>query len=309
MLLVTHGGKFHCDEVVAYAVLRLALDLERDGVDHVLERTRDPDAIGRAAIVWDVGGRFDAEANRFDHHQRGAPVREDGTPFSAAGLVWRRHGTDAVRRALPEAERDFAPEIATEIERTLIRRIDAIDNGIGDKGDGTGLATLIGDMNPEWDSPDAEGKRAGDAAFARAAALAEGVVRRRIAVLRARMAAEAAVLAAHRRAEDPRLLLLDRGMPWKHVVHARELPVLLTVSPASNGNWMLDTVPPEPGSFEQKLPLPASWAGLPEDALRRETGVADAVFCHLRRFVAAARSRDGALAMARLALRNAAPTG
>jgi hypothetical protein len=62
------------------------------------------------------------------------------------------------------------------------------------------------------------------------------------------------------------------------------------------------TVPPEPGSFEQRLPLPEHWAGLQNEALAAETGVADAVFVHLRRFVAAAKTLDGALALARLAM-------
>jgi uncharacterized UPF0160 family protein len=67
---------------------------------------------------------------------------------------------------------------------------------------------------------------------------------------------------------------------------------------------MGDAVPPEPGSFDQRLPLPASWAGLQNEALAAETGVPDAVFVHLRRFVAAAKSQAGALALARLAMEN-----
>jgi uncharacterized UPF0160 family protein len=120
--------------------------------------------------------------------------------------------------------------------------------------------------------------------------------------LRARLAAETIVLAAHKASEDPRILVLDRGMPWKNVVFSHDLPVLFAVSPASNGNWMVDTVPPEPGSFEQRLPLPEAWAGLPVDELAATTGVADAVFVHLRRFVGAAKSRAGAEEMARKAL-------
>ena len=38
-LLATHSGKFHCDEIFAYAVLRLALGLGAPGVD--------PDALAR----------------------------------------------------------------------------------------------------------------------------------------------------------------------------------------------------------------------------------------------------------------------
>jgi uncharacterized UPF0160 family protein len=65
---------------------------------------------------------------------------------------------------------------------------------------------------------------------------------------------------------------------------------------------MIDTMPPEPGSFAQRLPLPESWAGLEGAELAAASGVADAVFVHVRRFVGAAASRDGAIAMARLAL-------
>ena len=317
-VLVTHGGKFHCDEVFAYAVLRLALGVSRPGIDHTLIRTRQPDAIASGDVVFDVGGRFEPESDRFDHHQRGAPLRADQTPYSAAGLVWRKYGVRAIAALLspekpgskpgsePGSRDELATRIAEEIDESVVRRIDEIDNGVGPDGplrrDTLGLATLIGDINPTWDDPAASGPDAGDAAFLDATALAAGVLRRRVDGLRARLAAEAEVLAAHRAAEDPRLLVLTRGMPWKSVVHHQRLPVLLAVSPASNGNWMLDTVPPEPGSFAQKLPLPATWAGLPEEELARVTGVPDAVFVHLRRFVAAARTRDGAIALAKLAL-------
>lgn len=305
-VLVTHGGKFHCDEVFAYAALRLALGLREPGQDHVLWRTRKPGLIEAADIVWDVGFVFDEATNRFDHHQRGAPLREDGTPFSSAGLIWRTYGERAVAALLRDSGAEvLAPAIATEIDETVVRRIDEIDNGVSAKGpvrdDTLGLASLIGDFNPSWDDPAGDGSAA-DAAFQEAAALILGLLRRRVDGLRARLAAEASVLAAHRASEDPRILVLDRGMPWKNVVFTHDLPVLFTVSPASNGNWMLDTVPPEPGSFEQRLPLPEAWAGLETEALAAETGVADAVFVHLRRFVGAAKSRDGAVELARRAM-------
>ncbi len=304
-LLVTHGGKFHCDEVFAYAVLRLALGLHAPGRDHTLFRTRRPEEIESADIVWDVGGRCDAASGRYDHHQRGAPQRPDGTPFSSAGLIWQVHGADAVAALLPGEAAGLAAAIADELDEALVRRIDEIDNGVAPDGllrDPLGLASLIGEFNPAWDDPAASGSGAGDEAFLEATALVGAVLRRRVEAMRARHAAEAAVLAAHRGADDPRLLVLERGMPWKNVVHGHALPVLLAVSPASNGNWMLDTVPPAPGSFAQKLPLPEAWAGLTDAELAAISGVADAVFVHLRRFVGAARSRDGAIAMARKVL-------
>ena len=305
-VLATHSGKFHCDEVFAYSVLRLALGLKQPGRDHVLLRTRRQELIETAAIVWDVGFVFDAESNRFDHHQRGAPLRDDGTPFSSAGLVWRVYGERAVAALLGVGgPAGFAAAIAAEIDATVVRRIDELDNGVAagpTLRDTLGLATLIGEFNPTWDDPAGSGPGAGDAAFQDAATLALGVLQRRVGELRARLAAESIVLDAHRGSVDPRILVLDRGMPWKNVIFTHDLPVLFTVSPASNGNWMLDTVPPEPGSFDQRLPLPEAWAGLQGDDLAAVSGVADAVFVHLRRFVGAAKSRDGAIALARLAL-------
>ncbi|NPD67588.1 MYG1 family protein [Lichenicola cladoniae] len=304
-LLVTHSGKFHCDEVFAYTVLRLALGLHEPGRDHTLARTRSAGIIESGDIVWDVGARFDAATNRFDHHQRGAPTRPNETPFSSAGLIWQVYGERAVAALMPAGAERFAGQIAADLDSTLVLRIDEIDNGVAVDGpgrDNLGFSTLVGEFNPTWDDPAGSGPTAGDTAFLAATAFAETVLRHRVDGLRARMDAEATVLGAHRSAEDPRLLVLERGMPWKNVVHNHALPVLLTVSPASNGNWMVDTVPPEPGSFAQKLPLSEAWAGLQNDELATISGVPDAVFVHLRRFVGAAKSRDGALAMAQATL-------
>ena len=306
-ILATHSGKFHCDEVFAYTVLRLALGLQQAGRDHVLLRTRDAGLIEQASLAWDVGSRYDTAAGRFDHHQRGAPTRPDGTPYSSAGLVWQVYGERAVAALLgAAAQAGDAAAIAAELNDTLVRRIDEIDNGVSPGpalvDDVLSFSSLIGDCNPAWDDPAGSGPGAGDAAFQDATTLALDVLRRRVEGLRARRAADAIVLAAHKAGEDPRILVLDRGMPWKNAVFAHDLPVIFTVSPASSGNWMVDAMPPEPGSFTQRLPLPAAWAGLQDADLAAQSGVPDAVFVHVRRFVGAARTRAGALEMARRAL-------
>lgn len=308
-LLITHSGKFHCDEVFAYAVLRLALGLSKPGVDHILLRTRKKDLIETGDIVFDVGTIFDTATNRFDHHQIGAPTREDGTPFSSAGLIWQVYGERAVAALLAPEAAQFAPAIATALDGKLVKRIDEIDNGVSATGpvvrDSLNLSALVGDFNPPWDSPDANGPTAGDAAFQEAAAMVRGVLARQVEIQRAKLQAESLVLAAHAAAADKRMLVLETGMPWKNVVFSHDLPVLLTISPASNGNWMVDTVPPEPGSFAQRLPLPEGWAGLQGADLAAASLVEDAVFVHVRRFVGGAKTREGAIAMARKTLAEA----
>ena len=306
-LLVTHSGKFHCDEVFAYVVLRLALGLGKAGglgeagTDHALVRTRDAAVIAGADVVWDVGSVHDPATARFDHHQRGAPTRGDGTPFSSAGLVWQVHGEAAMRALLPPAQQPLAGAIAAEIDGTVVRRIDENDNGVAVFSDDTlGLSSLVGDCNPGWDAVQSD--EATDAAFMVAVSLVDGVLRRRATSLRARLAAAEGIVAAHAASADPRILELDRGMPWKGTVFAHALPVVYAVYPVSNGNWMVDCMPPEPGLFAQRLPLPEAWAGLQNGALAEASGVAGAVFVHVRRFVGGARTREGALEMARRAV-------
>ena len=117
-LLVTHSGTFHLDDAFAYAVLRLAFGLGAAGVDHALIRTRDEAVVAGADVAWDVGAVYDPAAGRFDHHQRGAPVREDGLPYSAAGLVWRHHGEAATGRCWnPRARAGWPPPHARSTAR------------------------------------------------------------------------------------------------------------------------------------------------------------------------------------------------
>ena len=300
--LLTHSGKFHCDDALAYATLRLALGLEAVGDDHWLVRTRDKEKIAAADIVFDVGGVYDDATSRFDHHQRGAPVRvDDAVPFSAAGLVWQIHGTAAVRAILAPEQADAAAAVAKVIDDTLIRRIDMLDNGVGDPGNTLELSSLIEDFfNGTWHS-DWNGA-AKDAAFIEAADMVQDVLKRRVARLQARFSANAIVLEAHARSADPRILELDRGMPWQEPVFSHGLDVLYAVYPVPGGNWMISAMPPERQSFAQRLPLPAAWAGLQDEALRAASGIKDAVFVHAKRFVASARSRSGAMAMAKAAI-------
>ena len=252
-ILATHSGKFHCDEVFAYAVLRLALGLAQPGEDHVLLRTRKPELIETASIVWDVGFAFDAAANRFDHHQRGAPVRADGTPFSSAGLVWQAYGEKAVAALLRDrGGRGSLPPSPARSTRPWCGGSTRSTTALADaRRDGLGLVTLIGEFNPTWDDPAGSGPTAGDAAFLEAAGFAAGVLRRRVEEMRARRAAEAIVRRRTGRGgpaaagAGPRDALEERGL-------RAGAAVLFTVSPASNGNWMVDTMPPEPGSFDQR---------------------------------------------------------
>ena len=115
LTVVTHNGNFHADDVFSIAVLK-----------HVypsfnLVRTRDKALMDSADIVIDVGGQYDPDAGRFDHHQRGgAGERENGIPYSSFGLVWQKYGL---------ALCDNNQAVADRVDAGLVSTIDAIDCG------------------------------------------------------------------------------------------------------------------------------------------------------------------------------------
>ncbi len=285
----THSGSFHADEVFALATLRIA----RGPLEIV--RTRDPETLAGCAMRIDVGRRYDPATGDFDHHQGGVGERLNGVRYASFGLIWRAFGVELAG----------SPEIAHQVDASIVTPIDAGDNGqevYDPKIEGVTpfmVSGMIAAMNPPWDAVD--GAAAERAAFDEAVAIAEGIVRRELAAAQARARAADLVRAALAASSDPQVLELSRGMPWKSVVVDDAPEVLFVVSPRTR-DWSLQAVPAAAHGFANRRSLPESWAGLEGDELRAVTGVDDAVFCHGARFLAVAGSREGALTLARLAL-------
>lgn len=296
MTIGTHDGSFHADDVFAVAALR-RLDPEAAVV-----RTRDTAELAGCDVRVDVGLRSDAGTGDFDHHQPGgAGDRGNGVPYASFGLVWRAHGVELCAGS---------DRVAAEVDERLVQGVDALDAGVSLTRSEIGsirpatVSDVIGAMNPAWGEP--SGADVLDARFEEAVALAAGVLDRQIALAAARESARALVVEAIGRAEDPRVIELDRRMPWFEPV-VREAPEALYVVFPKRDGWGLQAVPRELGSFANRRDLPEAWAGLTGGDLAAVTGVADAVFCHPKRFVAAAESRDGVLGLVALALSE--PTG
>jgi uncharacterized UPF0160 family protein len=286
----THPGNFHADDVFAVAVLGLAA-----GPVEVV-RTRDRERLAACDVRVDVGGCSDPATGNFDHHQRGgAGERENGIRYASFGLVWREHG--AVLAGSPEA--------AASIDERLVQGVDANDTGqtivrslVGDVRP-LAVSGIIAGLNPAWDEALTPAEE--DARFAEAVALATGILERELAGAAAFGRARALVQAAMAGADDPRVIELDRNMPWREAVVTGAPEALLVLYPKSDG-WGMQAVPKELGAFANRRDLPAAWAGLEGEALAAATGVPDAMFAHSSRFYASAGSREGILALARLAL-------
>ncbi|MCY0095811.1 MYG1 family protein [Hoeflea ulvae] len=299
--LVTHSGGFHADELLSSVILtRLFPDAR-------VVRSRAPEWItpGEDRIIYDVGGAYDAEARIFDHHQRGAPLRDDGQPFSSFGLIWKHFGRDYLTAwGLPEVH---VETVHAALDASFVLPIDLLDNGAMSPAVAGPLAVLtlpvlLETLKPVFDEPDPE---ALERAFGQALAIARSFFEARVAGSAAKLRAEDLVLEAVSAAGDSRVLELPRGMPFRPAVMKAGADHLLFVVHPRDRDWCLTGIRRADEGFEQRADLPEAWAGLTNGDLEAACGVQGASFCHNGRFIAAAKTREAALAMADLAVSEA----
>ena len=105
----THSGSFQADEALGVWLLRQTPTYRNSTVI----RSRDPVVLQTCDIVIDVGGVYDHETLKYDHHQRGyeekfePKVGKNGisaercTKLSASGLVYRHYGKEVIREYYP----------------------------------------------------------------------------------------------------------------------------------------------------------------------------------------------------------------
>ena len=282
--IATHNGNFHADDVFSIAALKNIFPVFN------LVRTRDLEVIGKADVVIDVGGIYDPETGRFDHHQRGgAGERENGIPYSSFGLVWKKYGLEIC---------GGNQDVANSVDSSLVSTIDAIDCGHAEGvSKGISLSQTISMFNPTW-----EEESHYDVCFDEAVAFASRVLTRFIASASGGISAKSIVAKAIEQAEDPRVIVLEQYTPWKRTVHALSEDALFMVYPSDSGQWRIQTVPVEPGSFENRKSLPKAWAGLSDKALQDVTQLDDAMFCHNGLFIGGAASFESTMKMAAMAL-------
>jgi uncharacterized UPF0160 family protein len=291
MLIATHDGSFHADEVFAVA----ALGLLGEPVEVV--RTRDREVLARADVRVDVGFRNDASSGDFDHHQREFDgVRENGIRYASFGLIWREFGVRVC---------DGDPQVAAAVDASLVQGVDANDTGqqlTGSLVEGVHPLTVngvVGGFNARWDetlTPEQERLR-----FDEAVDLARGILAREVLSAASGRRSARLVQEAIAAAADPRLIELPVNAPWKQVLIPAAPEALYIVYPKRQG-FGLEAVPRELGSFENRRDLPEAWAGREGPDLVAVTGVPDALFCHVKRFLAVASSHEGIEQLARLAL-------
>lgn len=286
--LITHGGVFHADEVLATVILKKVFG------DITVCRTFKVPEEGLAdnVIVYDIG------FGKYDHHQKGGNgSRENGVPYAAVGLIWKDYGHKVVANT---CNPNFVWDL---IDRELIQGVDAMDNGKMPKADYPAqvmsFSQTISVFNPNWDSD-----MSADEAFAKAVEFAEIVFDNVLANTESKAKAQSIVDEAIDHSEG-HIMVLDQFVPWQEFIFSSESDkaddVQFVVFPSNRGGYNWQCVPDTLGGFGQRKSVPTEWKGLLDLELQNVTGITTASFCHPAGFIGGAETLEDALALARIA--------
>ena len=294
--VVVHDGDFHPDEVFACAVFFLWA--EKTGNKIKIIRNREKEIITKADIVADVGGVYDPDRNRFDHHQKeGAGIHENGIPYASFGLVWKKYGAEVC------SDR----EVANSIERDLVVPVDARDNGINIsatndfKIDDHRTHDAIDHFNFTYQEDQGPSYKQ----FEKALYLTKEILIREIAWAKALIDGEKETLELIRKQDNPEILILEKNIEWHQAVSNNKNIKFIVYSGKSKQDWRIQVGRNDLKDYNSnRAKLPESWWGLRDKDLINTSGVKEAVFCTNRGWLAVAKTKEGAIEMANKALRN-----
>ncbi|XP_020584013.1 UPF0160 protein-like [Phalaenopsis equestris] len=317
----THNGSFHCDEALGCFMIRLTEKFA--GAEIV--RSRDPQLLDTLDAVLDVGGVYDPDRDRYDHHQKGfneAFGHGFKTKLSSAGLIYKHYGKEIIAKELQlDYEHQDVQRLYLAVYKSFVEAIDAIDNGINQYEtdlppryvNNTHLSSRVGRLNLDWVDPDQSAAKENEA-FWRAMSLAGSEFLESIRYYaKSWLPARSIVLQCieSRRNIDPsgEIMVLDTFCPWK--LHLFELEEELKIDPPikyvlyqddRSKGWRVQAVAVSPDKFESRRALPLSWRGLRDEELSKESGISGCVFVHMSGFIGGNHTYEGSLAMARAAL-------
>ena len=279
----THDGSFHADEVTACSLLLLFDLIDREEV----VRTRDPAKLAQCEFVCDVGGVYDPALKRFDHHQA-----EYKGAMSSAGMIL----------AYLRDQRVIDPHNYDHINKSLILGVDAHDNGVARLEIGTcSFSQVVSNFLPiEYDvSHDVMEK-----AFFTAVDFVVGHLER----LKSRMAYThaCATIVREKMGGSSQSMVFEESIPWMEnffELGGEYHPAQFVIMPSGN-HWKLRGIPPSMNErMKVRKPLPAAWAGLHEDDLKKVSGIPGAIFCHKGRFISIWETKEDAIRALHIALK------
>ena len=290
--IATHNGSFHIDDLFAVGCVQKIITTIKPEVSTEVIRTRDAKVINEADWVVDVGKVYDHKARRYDHHQLGAPTRDNNVPYAAFGLIWKHWGGLLC---------NGNELVAEKIDREFIQMLDGPDNGFEtsqsliDGGRVPALSMLASLWRPAWN----EKSETNDDAFMDLLPIVEKVLDKLIDTYLARHQAEQLFDNEYQIAKDKQVIVVPKGV-WPDDPQKYPNTIFIVSHDQINNTWKAVCVTEH--EFECRVGFPNRWRGLSGSHLQEVSGVGEAEFVHLAGFLAVAKSQSAIMKMCQIAL-------
>jgi uncharacterized UPF0160 family protein len=271
VVIGTHNGKFHCDEVLACWLLKTLPEYQQAEI----VRTRKSEELEKCDIVVDVGGVYDPGNHRYDHHQRSFegtmnslnPIYPWTTKLSSAGLVYFHFGHKVISHILKDTESsENVNSVYRKVYENFIEEIDAVDNGISQCDETprykvtTTLSSRVGYLNPPWNVKDLDERKQFDLAMELVGAEFEDRVHSYHKLwLPARDLVKTAIENRYEvDASGEIILMTECACPWKEHLFGLEEEkgiegvIKFTLYADLNGTWRVQCVPEKTKNFTNR---------------------------------------------------------
>jgi len=288
--IATHSGNFHPDDVFSVALFSILFNGKIK-----VTRTRDEFIYSKADFVLDIGEELDPDKKRYDHHQEGgAGKRDNGIPYSTFGLLWKDFGEKVCG----------SKRVSDIIDSRLVQVIDADDSAydlykinLPDVYPYL-LTDIIYSKSPTWK----EKNISLDKAFFEAVNFAKSIILREIKVETDKIEAEGIVEDIYNKTGDKRFIVFEDSHLSNSLL-SKHKEVLFVIKPEKDGdNWKITAVRDDERIFTNRKLFPEKWRGESNLELAKITGIGDVVFCHNSGVFAGAKTREGAIKLAQLAV-------
>lgn len=286
---ITHCGTMHADEVFATAFLSLYKEnIKVFRASKVLKENIKDDV-----LIYDIG------RGKYDHHQEGRELRPNNIPYCSLGLLWKEFGKDFLKKR----NIDYVDEVFEGIDKDFIEGIDAIDNGIFPKVEADyrikNICDIIKLFNPSFGSKENESEQ-----FIKAVDVATKIFEEEILNINGKIKAYKKIESKLDSAKEKHYLMLDEFMPFEEAIYNLDTnkEIYFVAFPSNRGGYSAKTIYNSFDDKTQRVPFPASWAGL-DEKLSEVTNVEGALFCHLGRFIISAKTKDAIIKLIEIAIK------
>lgn len=295
ILVGTHDGVWHADELIAIALLQEYLRCFYDDMYSVdIVRTRDEEILNKCSFVFDVGGKDSIGEKQIclDHHgEVEMKSYDNGILYATCGKV---------------AELLLQDWAVPKINNLGLYAVQSRDNGQKTAGEINcrelpNPFTFVTKTNVLWN--DEETNR--DSRFKKTLKMVRTILRYVLDEIKAMKAGDSLVKEEIEKLNiREKILVLPTFVKgWQKMVckaNERKNNIKLVIYPAITEGYSIESPPSKKGDKEMRMP--ENWWGKEKAELAKITGLKSARFCHRNGFMSGFNDLEEAKKAARLAL-------